>query len=101
MKNLIISFFSLLIVAFVGCTTTENRKVEIRAGLKAPDVWWRVPYTAERSVDNPWDMFVFKEFDELEYFENNVVLWPKDWKHKRKKPTGFSRIKKPTVKEVY
>ena len=81
MKKLILTLVGLLLA---GCLATENHKVEITSRGIAPttsnQVWWRTPYRADRSADNPWDMFVpqpVDEEDEVEYFEDKVIKWPK------------------------
>ncbi len=76
-----------------GCLATENIKVEITSRGIAPTtsntVWWRTPYRADRKADNVWDQKIPREdlpqsqhsqdpLDaEVEFFEKNVIKWPK------------------------
>lgn len=82
-----------VLLAAAGCGSfAENRKVTVHStGVAAVSsaatpstatLWWRTPYTAKRTADNPWDAFVPpRTVDslnvELEYFDGNIVKWPK------------------------
>jgi len=91
------AFICVLLTTFTGCNTiAENRKVEItqrgtapvasgdaaKVAGGVPTLWWRLPYTANRSAHHPMDAFVPQPTVdpltvEMEFFENNAVKWPK------------------------
>jgi hypothetical protein len=85
----------------MGCSSIGYKKIEMKTAPDAEKPWWQTPYHEDRDEDNPWDKFVpkeKKEVDDVEYFEKNIIRWPKQLK----KPTEKKPEKsKPSLSEKF
>lgn len=78
------------VLLFTGCLGQNHRVITRRSDIAAltsgasvaacgSRLWWQKPVRAKKAETKDQDN------DDIRYFDENVVLWPKDWKPLPKK----------------